>query len=131
MRLKQNKPHHGLGLLGHAVDKKPLKANAHVPQRTNSGNSDRHGYQGSASRRNGAHTGSIPPGNTGKPKGAVGNGHGSAPGGRRGETLTPASVSDHGRGGPGKIGGHDGWKGKPKTITDTMTAKQFEALGCD
>lgn len=130
MRLKSNKPVHGMGLMGRATEIKPLKANAHVPQRTNTGYSDRSGYEGSPARRNGRHTGSIPPGDMSKRSGPAGLGKGSAPGGRPGVALT-ARNARAGRGGPAKIGKSDAYKGKPKMFPEDISSKAFERLGAD
>lgn len=131
MKLKSNKPRHGLGMYAQAKQKAPLKAGAHVPLRTNSGYDDGSGYQGSPARRNGKQTGGLMASGTSDTnvrKGAVGNSKGSAP-----PALSKVAKSTMkaqvGRGAPGKMGKADQFKGTAKKLSESISHQQFERLG--
>lgn len=132
MRVKHNAPLHGMGEHGHASQKAPLKANAHTPQRVSTGNSDHKGYQGSADRRNGAHTGKLAKLDQNIRTGSQGNSKGSAPPGvghGKGVMGSPATHSAHaGRGASGKFGKADKFTGQHSYPEDISHA-QFESLG--
>lgn len=136
MRLKRaNQPQHGLGEHGKQRQKAPLAAGAHVPQRIESGYHDAKGYEGSHERRNGKHTGSLKDGDTRKRHGAEGNSHGSPPPGvtaEKGVRGNPDShMGDAGRGGSGRHGKADNYKGKPTAMTEEPSHHWFEKLGAD
>lgn len=129
-------PHRGMGPRGTAREKSPLKAGAHMPMRHTSGNSDARGYQDSASRRNGAHTGRLRSGDTGLlGSSAKGNAKGTAPpalGSKPGVRGTLDShLGDAGRGGTGRIGKHDSYKGNPTKYSEDISHSAFEKLGAD
>ena len=65
-----------------------------------------------------------------KRNGPEGNSKGSPPGGRSG--ASPAThMGDSGRGGPGKIGSGDGFKGKARGPSEDLSPAWFERLGAD
>lgn len=133
MKLKANKPVHGLGEHGHPKRMGGLMAGEHMPQRHASGNSDARGYQQSSARQMGAHTGSLKQGDTRRRKGAEGNSKGSPPPGvSKGK---PASLEAHkgtsGRGGSGRIGKPDNWKGSAPKMSEDISHSAFEKLGAD
>jgi hypothetical protein len=135
MKLKANKPVHGLGEHGKAHRMGGLMAGAHVPQRTNSGYDDRKGYSGNGQeRRNGKQSGKLKvEGDTRVRKGPEGNSKGSPPPGvSKGK---PASLDAHkgtsGRGGPGRIGKPDNWKGGAPKMSEEISHSAFEKLGAD
>lgn len=135
MKLKANTPHHGLGEFGHAKRMGGLMAGTHLPQRTNSGYDDCKGYSDNGQeRRNGKQTGKLKAeGDTRRRKGAEGNAKGSAPPGI--SHTKSASLADHkgtsGRGGPGRIGKPDNWKGSAQKLTEDISHSAFERLGAE
>jgi hypothetical protein len=136
MRLKQNVPHHAPGLMGSPREKAPLKAGAHMPMRLTSGFNDSKGYQGSPTRRNGAHTGRAPKFEQGiLPNAAKPNAKGTAPpplGSKPGVRGTPDShLGAAGRGGTGRIGKGDSYKGQPTKYSEDISHSSFEKLGAD
>lgn len=128
MKLKANKPVHGMGMNGSARAPAPLKAGAHMPLRLSSGYSDARGYQGSAARRNGAHTGGLmTSGDTRVRKGPEGNSKGAPP-----PSLSKPAVSvkaQEGRGAKGRVGKADAFKGMGKKLPESISHSQFEKLG--
>jgi hypothetical protein len=121
-----------MGPYGHARQKSPLQAGAHIAQRETSGFSDRKGYEASESRRMGRHTGPAPKYDQRRSQGAEGNGKGSPPPGLgRGKGIQ-GSPNSHlgtaGRGAPGKFGKGDGYKGRASYPED-ISHSQFESLG--
>src|SRR5277367_5966431 len=134
MKLKMaNKPHHGVGPHAKPREMKGLMAGAHVPQRIISGNSDARGYQDSPSRRNGRHTGRPARGDTGLVK--SGNSEGTAaPGIGKGKGVqgSPDShLGNAGRGGTGRIGKGDSYKGAPTKYPEDISHSAFERLGSE
>ena len=130
-RVRPNVPHHGHGLLGNPKDMKPLAAGAHLPPRDHSGYDDAKGYQASEHRRMGKIPTGVPPADSRKRAGAEGNSKGSAPGGKGGSGSLASHKATAGRGGPGVIGGSDGHKGRPRTMSESLSSKDFERLGAD
>lgn len=131
-KLKFNRPQQGMGPYGKAHEKAPLKANTHMPQRESSGYSDRSGYEASESRRMGRNTGPAPKFDQNLRTGAEGNGKGSAPPGigrGKGVEGSPAThAAKAGRGGKGKFGKGDGFKGK-QSYPEEISHNEFEKLG--
>ena len=127
-----NKPIHGLGPHGKPKRMGGLMAGAHMPQRVNTGESDRKGYDGSEGRKNGRHTGAPAKGDSRRRHGAEGNGKGSPPTkmGSRGAGSTSGHMGTSGRGGAGRVGKGDSYKGKPTAYPDEISHSQFEKLGC-
>lgn len=124
-----NKPRHGL--LGRPKYPAPLDAGEHMPHRVNSGFDDRKGYQAGETRRMGKHTGPGPKEDQRRREGAEGNGKGSAPPGEsrsgKGVRGNPESHME-GRGGPGKFGKADAFKGK-HSYPEDISHSDFERLG--
>lgn len=133
MRLKRaNTPHHGLGEHGSVHRKGGLMgAGEHLPQRHNVGNTDARGYQQSATRQMGQHKGPLKEGDTRRRKGPEGNSKGSPPPGV-GKAM-PASVEAHlgdaGRGGTGRHGKGDNFKGRATDLSESPNSAWFEQLG--
>ena len=128
-----NKPIHGLGPHGKPKRMGGLMAGAHMPQKVTSGYSDRHGYQGSDTRRLGKHTGAAPKGDSRRRHGAEGNGKGSPPTkmGARGVGSLASHKGTAGRGGPGRLGKGDHHQGKPRAYSEDISHSAFEKLGAD
>jgi hypothetical protein len=129
-----NHPRHGL--MGIPKERSALNAGAHVPQKIESGYKDSNGYEDSHARRNGKQTGSIPPGDSRKRVGAEGNSKGSPPPGvgkgGKGVRGTPQThLGTAGRGGSGRHGKGDSYKGKPTGMTESPSSEWFERLGSD
>ena len=135
MKLRRaNKPVHGLGEHGHAQRKGGLMGvGEHLPQRHNVGNSDARGYQQSAARQMGRHVGPLKEGDTRKRQGPEGLSKGSPPPGvtaRKGVRGNPAShMGDSGRGGTGRHGKGDNFKGKATDMSENPSSAWFEKLG--
>lgn len=105
-------------------------AGAHLPQRVKSGHSDAKGYQSSAERRNGEHTGSLKSGDTRVRKGAEGNSKGSPPPGvSKGAKHLATHMGDSGRGGAGRHGKGDNFKGRATDLSESPSSAWFEQLG--
>lgn len=135
-RIRPNVPHRGLGLMSRPRDRAPLNAGEHVPQKIESGYQDAKGYEDSHARRNGKQTGSIPPSDSRRRSGAEGNSKGSPPPGdnNRGKGVrgTPDThLGTAGRGGSGRHGKGDSYKGKPTGMNEAPTHEWFERLGSD
>jgi hypothetical protein len=135
MRLKANKPQHGMS---HARPRemRGLMEGAHMPMRDHSGVSDAKGYKDSPARRNGEHTGKSARGDSSRlPAAAKGNSKGTAPPALKahpGVRGTPDShQGDAGRGGTGRIGKHDSYKGKPTKYSEDISHDAFERLGAE
>lgn len=132
MKLRRaNQPHHGLGEHGSVHRKGGLMGvGEHLPQRHNSGNSDHKGYQQSPARQMGQHKGPLKEGDTRKRKGPEGNSKGSPP---PGVTHGAKGVDNHlgtsGRGGSGRHGKGDNFKGKPTAMSESPNSAWFEQLG--
>lgn len=140
MRLKRaNQPQHGLGPHGKLprglMHPEGGSAGAHVPQRITSGHEDRRGYQDSKERRNGEHSGKAAKGDSRKRSGAEGNAKGSPPPGigkGMGVRGSPDThFGDAGRGGKGRVGKADNYKGRPTSYPEDITHQSFERLGAD
>lgn len=135
MKLKRaNAPHHGLGEHGKVQRKGGLMGvGEHLPQRHNVGNSDARGYQQSAARQMGRHVGPLKEGDTRKRQGPEGNSKGAPPPGvttRKGVRGNPDShMGDAGRGGTGRHGKSDSYKGAPTKLSESPTSEWFEKLG--
>ena len=88
-----------------------------------------------SARRDGFHTGKASRGDSNIRKGAEGNGQGSAPPGvgkGQGRRGTPDShLGTAGRGGTGKFGKGDSYKGKPTNYSEEPGHNWFEKLGSD
>jgi len=128
-----NVPHHGHGPKGKPKRMGGLMGvGAHMPQRVNKGESDRHGYEGSEGRKNGRHTGKPAKPDSRRRYGPEGNGKGSPPTkmGSRGAGSPSGHMGTSGRGGPGKVGKGDSYKGKPTAYSEDISHSQFEKLGC-
>jgi hypothetical protein len=87
-------------------------------------------------RRNGFHTGKPSQGDTSLLKeSAAGNAKGSAPPGTGKGFGVRGSPDSHlgtaGRGGTGRIGKHDAYKGAPTKYTEDISHSSFEKLGAD
>lgn len=134
-RLTPNKPRHGLGEYGKQRQRAPLNAGEHMPQRIETGYDDRKGYGDSPERRNGEHKGKLPGGDTRRRHGAEGNSEGSPPPGvkaKKGVRGNPDShMGDAGRGGTGRVGKADSYKGRPTGYPEDVTHEAFEKLGAD
>lgn len=130
---RDNVPHHGHGLMGRPSRMKPLKAGAHMPQRVSKGESDRHGYDGSEGRKNGRHTGKPAKEDQRRRYGPEGNGKGSPPTrmGARGAGRLENHKGTSGRGGSGRVGKGDGYKGKPTAYSEDISHSAFEKLGAE
>lgn len=131
MKLRRaNKPHHALGEHGKVHRLAGLMAGEHLPQRHNTGNSDAKGYQQSSIRQMGAHKGPLKEGDTRRRKGPEGLSKGSPP---PGVTKGAKGVENHlgtsGRGGTGRHGKGDNFKGKPTDLSESPTSAWFESLG--
>lgn len=131
MKLKANTPHHGLGEHGKAHRMGGLMAGAHMPQKVTAT-----GISSGTERRNGKQSGSLKTDGTSDTrvrKGPEGNSKGSPPPGVA-KTLG-ASLSNHkgtdGRGGRGKIGQGDSFKGRDSKMTESISHSAFEKLGAD
>lgn len=136
MRLKANQPQHGLGEHGRGRERGGLMAGAHLPMRDHSGVSDARGYKGSATRRNGEHTGKPARGDSSHlPAAAKGNSKGTAPPPLKAHPGVRGSPDSHlgdaGRGGTGRIGKSDAYKGKPTKYAEDITHDAFERLGAE
>lgn len=133
LKRTNNKPHHAMGLMGHAREVKPVKANAHLPQRTTSGVSDHKGYQETEARRNGGLDGGKlkDHSDTRKRMGAEGNSKGLPPHAKPGTGTLKSHGGHAGRGGAGVIGGADSHKGRAKSLPDDISSRDFERLGAD
>ena len=137
LKLKSNKPHHGLGEHGHAKRMGGLMAGAHMPLRVNSGYDDRKGYSANTQERmNGKQTGKLPKlaeSDTRRRIGPEGNAKGSPPTNLK--SGKPASLAAHkgtsGRGGSGRIGKPDNWKGGAQKLSEDISHSAFEKLGAD
>lgn len=136
MKLKSNKPHHGMGEFGHAKRMGGLMGvGEHVPQRINTGYDDRKGYSDNGhERRNGKQTGKLKSeSDTRRRIGPEGNAKGSPPTNLK--SGKPASLEAHkgtsGRGGPGRIGKPDNWKGGARKLSEDISHSAFEKLGAD
>jgi hypothetical protein len=135
MKLKRaNKPVHGLGEHGKASRKGGLMGvGEHLPQRHNVGNSDARGYQQSSARQMGAHKGPLKEGDTRRRQGPEGLSKGSPPPGvtaKKGVRGNPDShMGDAGRGGTGRVGKADNYKGKPTELSESPSHAWFESLG--
>lgn len=135
MKLKRaNQPHHGLGEHGKVHRKGGLMGvGEHMPQRHNVGHNDARGYQQSAARQMGRHTGPLKEGDTRKRQGPEGLSKGSPPPGvsaRKGVRGNPDShMGDAGRGGTGRHGKGDNFKGQPTKLSESPTSEWFEKLG--
>lgn len=104
---------------------KANKAGAHIPMRVNS-------LMHSAA--DGRHTGKAGKGNTSiLPKAAEGNGKGTTPPALSSKPGVRGTLESHsgdsGRGGTGRIGKHDNFKGKPTAYTEDISHNAFEKLG--
>src|SRR5580698_6062992 len=133
LRLKGNAIHRGEGEHGKQSRKAGIKANAHMPMRHDDGLHDRSGYKDSPTRRNGAHTGKQAKYEQGLlGESAKGNGKGTAPpalSSKPGVRGTPEShMGDAGRGGTGRIGKHDAYKGAPTKYSEDISHSSFEKL---
>jgi hypothetical protein len=133
-RIAPNRPHHGEGEHGTQRRKGGLMGvGEHLPQRRNVGNSDARGYQQSASRQMGAHKGPLKEGDTRRRQGPEGLSKGSPPPSvtaRKGVRGNPDShMGDAGRGGTGRHGKGDSFKGKPTALSESPTHSWFESLG--
>jgi hypothetical protein len=130
MKLKlsrPNAPHRAMGPRGTPKQKAPLNAGAHMPMR-HSGSL----MESPAVRRNGKHTGQIPPADTNMlPAKDKGNSKGTAPPtlGNVSRGTLDKHLGDSGRGGTGRIGKHDGFKGQPTKYTEDISHSAFEKLG--
>lgn len=132
MRLRRaNKPHHGLGEHGQVHRKSGLMGvGEHLPQRHNGGNTDARGYQQSAARQNGRHTGPLKEGDTRKRKGPEGNSKGAPPPGvTKGAKGVESHLGTSGRGGTGRHGKGDNFKGRATDMSESPTSAWFEQLG--
>lgn len=135
MKLKANRPHHGLGEHGHANRIGGLMAGAHLPLRTNTGYDDRKSYSDNGQeRRNGKQSGKLKSeSDTRRRIGPEGNGKGSPPTNLK--SGKPASLEAHrgtsGRGGTGRIGKPDNWKGSAPKMSEDISHSAFEKLGAD
>lgn len=135
MKLRRaNKPVHGLGEHGSVHRKGGLMGvGEHLPQRHDVGNSDARGYQQSAARQMGRHVGPLKEGDTRKRQGPEGLSKGSPPPGvtaRKGVRGNPDShMGDAGRGGTGRHGKGDSYKGQPTSYSETISHDAFEKLG--
>lgn len=138
MKLKRTGvPKHGLG--PHGKLPKGLMhpeggyTGEHMPQRITSGHEDRAGYQDSGSRRNGEHTGKAAKGDSRRKQGPEGNSKGSPPPGigkGMGVRGSPDThYGDAGRGGTGRIGKSDAYKGAPTKYPEDISHESFEKLG--
>lgn len=129
-RIAPNRPHHGLGEHGKVRRMSGLMAGEHLPQRHNVGNTDARGYQQSASRQMGAHKGPLKEGDTRRRNGPEGLSKGSPP-----EKITKGAngVKNHlgtaGRGGSGRLGKADNFKGNPTELSESPSHSWFESLG--
>ncbi len=134
MKLRRaNTPHHGIGEHGRVRRMPSLMDGAHLPERVRTGNSDARGYQQSAARQMGAHKGPLKEGDTRKRQGPEGNSKGSPPPGighRKGVRGNPDShMGDAGRGGAGRQGKADSYKGQPTSYSENISHDAFEKLG--
>lgn len=132
MKLKRaNAPHQGLGEHGKVHRKGGLMGvGEHLPQRHNVGNSDARGYQQSAGRQMGAHKGPLKEGDTRRRSGPEGLSKGSPPPGvTKGVRGVENHMGDSGRGGAGRHGKGDSYKGKPTEMSETISHDAFERLG--
>jgi hypothetical protein len=91
---------------------------------------------GPSARRDGYHSGKASKGDTSLLKGAnKGNSHGTPPtalSARPGVRGSPDShLGTAGRGGTGRIGKHDAYKGAPTKYTEDISHSSFEKLGAD
>jgi hypothetical protein len=131
MRLKMaNKPHHGEGEHGRQSRKGNPGGGTHLPQRVNTG-----GLMG-PDRDIGKHSGRAAKGNSSiLPKGAQGNAKGLAPTALSTKPGVRGSPDSHlgtaGRGGTGRIGKHDAYKGKPTKYSEDISHSAFERLGAE
>lgn len=131
-----NKPHHGMGQFGRGSRQGGLMGTGtHLPQRTTTGVSDRHGYDGSTGndqRATGKQSGKAR-GDQRKRNGAEGLGKGSPPPGTKSQMGVRGTPDTHlgtaGRGGTGKLGGADSFKGRNKPLSENPTSAWFESLG--
>jgi hypothetical protein len=136
-RLRPNVPHHGEGPYGRPRTRGLMggSAGAHVPQKIESGYRDSSGYQGSPERRNGRHTGKLRDGDTRPRSGSEGNSRGSPPPGvgkGKGQRGTPDThLGTSGRGGSGRRGKGDNYKGKATDLSESPSHEWFEKLGSD
>lgn len=129
-RIAPNRPHHGLGEHGKVRRMAGLMAGEHLPQRHNVGNSDAHGYQQSATRQMGAHKGPLKEGDTRRRTGPEGLSKGSRPPGvSRGARGVDNHLGTSGRGGSGRHGKGDNFKGKATDMSESPTSAWFEKLG--
>lgn len=82
-------------------------------------------------RRDGYHTGKPSKGDTNVRRGAEGNGKGSPPPGVGKGSGVRGTPESHrvGQGGTGRIGKHDGYKGKPTSLPEDLGHGWFEKLG--
>jgi hypothetical protein len=91
--------------------------------------------RGGSARRDGYHTGKPSKGDTSLLKGNVGNSHGTAPPGvgtGKGVRGTPDThLGTAGRGGTGRIGKHDAYKGAPTKYPEEISHASFEKLGAN
>jgi hypothetical protein len=139
MRLKSNTPHHGQGEFGRVRTKSPMKAGAHMPMRHNSGFDDARGYSQSGNeRRSGKQTGHLKADGTSDTRrraGAEGNSKGAPPTALTAHPGVRGTHESHlgtaGRGGTGRIGKHDAYKGAPTKYTESISHDAFEKLGAD
>jgi hypothetical protein len=136
---RANVPHYGLGPHGSPKRLRGLMAGDHLKQRDTSGDDDHRGYKGSSVRRNGALAGGKLNANatsdTRRRSGAEGNGRGSpAPGVGKGRDVrgTPDShLGTAGRGGAGRHGKADNFKGRATDMSESPSHSWFEKLGAD
>lgn len=121
MKLKANQPQHGMGPHGKPSRMGGLMAGEHMPQKITSS-----GISSGNERRNGKHTGSLK-----VTERAGANGSGSPPPGVN--RSLPASLAAHkgdaGRGGPGRHGKADCFKGKATAMSESPSSSWFEKLG--
>lgn len=129
-RIAPNRPHHGLGEHGKVRHMSGLMAGEHLPQRDSAGNSDARSYQQSASRQMGAHKGPLKEGDTRRRKGPEGLSKGSPPPGvTKGAKGVESNLGTSGRGGAGRHGKGDNFKGKPTELSESPGHSWFESLG--
>lgn len=129
MKLKPNKPHHGMGEFGRAHRMGGLMAGEHMPQRVKTS-----AISSGSERRNGKQSGHLKADGTSDTrvrKGPEGNSKGSPPPGV--SKSKPASSEKHmgtaGRGGAGRMGKSDDYKGRATPLSESPSSAWFESLG--